>query len=860
MSSDSDIGLAAKKDDEGKPVQISTSTVKVAATIKKVAKPITKPQPKTTATAIKASTKVSDEIMSSGDEGSVKSKVTTKSFNLSHHQHCFSRDCNGALITGNSWSKQNERKHRDAILSYKACTGSGCMNCIQGPKPKLPRVIKYYTCSQCEEDRCYDRFSAGKDKSVCFFCLDGKSCRGSIKGLEKESLKQAILDKLPQQTILQQLNDTDNDSIVASVESSSSKRQKNATTMAIFEQNHIEIDIIRRLKAIETNTKSVHINASVVQDTCHKFSKNPLIAFFSKNINAPVVDCINEVLKRVKSLDSEQMLGLLCASFALGHTSWIRATVTLSQMELTLRSQTLLECMVFNILEPYGRGLVFTVNILMNILMVSLCSQVSDDIEEYIKVISSFIIKATESYQLLVETLQASPKQMKIKFSALNILSSMLQDESYAPAIRSIKDFLVTIPVAKWKEQIELAHATSTVIDGDTIQKSLNEFIPKYGKPDPKLAADLSLAGDVRFQFFTKVVLNPPNYKQFAVAQYCIGLLKTYHRQMWCVPSGQGKGIIEHTLAVFALLLGFSKVYIIYPFKQLCDRDADEFSTYLDFVAIGDNELAIFDEGDAIMYNDPDKFRDFVSNCLCICFTATPDDQDPRGVDIQVLKTMTFPTFYYLMNVLERIVKFNFDLELPAMPVTEKAAEVKKLSQTGPVVVHCTSTLYEELKKLDLELVEADDNVNHQILRTLGLKVNDKFRVAVALTVASIQIILEQERSNVGLLQITFKDVDLIDSKAELTYKLNSFKFLQALSRKTIQMKQINATDLTGQNKKTPAVTGKTTATMQDKNPTTGQIKTSYQGSMGRKRTNALVPQLLEQKQGSIEQTPQPLE
>jgi hypothetical protein len=29
------------------------------------------------------------------------------------------------------------------------------------------------------------------------------------------------------------------------------------------------------------------------------------------------------------------------------------------------------------------------------------------------------------------------------------------------------------------------------------------------------------------------------------------------------------------------------------------------------------------------------------------------------------------------MDVLERIVKFDFDLELPAMPVTEKAAEVK---------------------------------------------------------------------------------------------------------------------------------------------------------------------------------------
>ena len=153
----------------------------------------------------------------------------------------------------------------------------------------------------------------------------------------------------------------------------------------------------------------------------------------------------------------------------------------------------------------------------------------------------------------------------------------------------------------------------------------------------------------------------------------------------------------------------------------------------------GDNELAISDEGDAIMHSDPDKFRDFISKCLCVCFTATPDDQDPRGVDIQVLKAMTFPTFYNVIDVLERIVKFDFDLELTAISVTEKDAEVKKLSQTGPVVVHCTPTLYDELKELDLELIEADENVNHQILRTLGVKVNDKFRVAVALTTASMR-------------------------------------------------------------------------------------------------------------------------
>jgi len=78
----------------------------------------------------------------------------------------------------------------------------------------------------------------------------------------------------------------------------------------------------------------------------------------------------------------------------------------------------------------------------------------------------------------------------------------------------------------------------------------------------------------------------------------------------------------------------------------------------------------------------------------------------------------TFSTFYYVMDALEQIVKFDFNLELPATPATEKAAEVKKLSQIGPGVVHCISTLYDELKKLDLEMVEADDNVNQSDLES----------------------------------------------------------------------------------------------------------------------------------------------
>ena len=106
-----------------------------------------------------------------------------------------------------------------------------------------------------------------------------------------------------------------------------------------------------------------------------------------------------------------------------------------------------------------------------------------------------------------------------------------------------------------------------------------------------------------------------------------------------------------------------------------------------------------------------------------------------------------------------------------------------------------------------MELIEADEKVDHTILRVLGQKVNDKFRVAVALTSAAMRG-LDYRSSVDGILislliaksfvnkreaiqgyyrvgrfgdkyyRVIFKDVNLIDTKAELTYKLNAFKFL----------------------------------------------------------------------------------
>jgi len=53
-----------------------------------------------------------------------------------------------------------------------------------------------------------------------------------------------------------------------------------------------------------------------------------------------------------------------------------------------------------------------------------------------------------------------------------------------------------------------------------------------------------------------------------------------------------------------------------------------------------EDELVVIDEGDALIFEDPSFFRGFIAQCACICLTATPDDDDPTGVEAKVISTL----------------------------------------------------------------------------------------------------------------------------------------------------------------------------------------------------------------------------
>ena len=82
---------------------------------------------------------------------------------------------------------------------------------------------------------------------------------------------------------------------------------------------------------------------------------------------------------------------------------------------------------------------------------------------------------------------------------------------------------------------------------------------------------------------------------------------------------------------------------------------------------------------------------------------------------------------------MEQKINLDFDEHLPSMTTEEKAKKVKEYAAIGPVVLYCSTDLHEEIKKQDLEILVADQDVDHTILKTLDQQVNGKFRVVVAL-------------------------------------------------------------------------------------------------------------------------------
>jgi hypothetical protein len=50
------------------------------------------------------------------------------------------------------------------------------------------------------------------------------------------------------------------------------------------------------------------------------------------------------------------------------------------------------------------------------------------------------------------------------------------------------------------------------------------------------------------------------------------------------------------------------------------------------------------------MFEEPKVFAQFIKGKFCICFTATPSNCDPQGVETEVIKALGFKQYDYILD------------------------------------------------------------------------------------------------------------------------------------------------------------------------------------------------------------------
>ena len=163
---------------------------------------------------------------------------------------------------------------------------------------------------------------------------------------------------------------------------------------------------------------------------------------------------------------------------------------------------------------------------------------------------------------------------------------------------------------------------------------------------------------------------------QFAIAQICLQLTWSYHRQLHLVAGGQGKSRIAALIALLALLVKkFSKVHLVFTNQRLMQKDKSDFAEVFAIaglteqvnyhVGIGfkvcDDELLILDEGDEHLYNDPGQAYTWLPGKYCILLTACVGGQrEDESLESKVMSHFGFQIFNH-MSTQEDKRGFDYD-------------------------------------------------------------------------------------------------------------------------------------------------------------------------------------------------------
>jgi len=189
-------------------------------------------------------------------------------------------------------------------------------------------------------------------------------------------------------------------------------------------------------------------------------------------------------------------------------------------------------------------------------------------------------------------------------------------------------------------------------IDSISYEQTMEELTTNFGSVASNDYYKHGIDPHSKHSLVLKEVEKAPNQIQIGISQYAALRLKTCPKQMWMLRAGLGKSRIIATMAMNILTLGMAKkVYILIPNESLLQRDKTEYADYFTLsnmtekieyssktkIPIKRNEVAILDEADKFLFEDPGAIATIGEKAPMICLSASLPDMDLNQLEMSVI-------------------------------------------------------------------------------------------------------------------------------------------------------------------------------------------------------------------------------
>lgn len=207
---------------------------------------------------------------------------------------------------------------------------------------------------------------------------------------------------------------------------------------------------------------------------------------------------------------------------------------------------------------------------------------------------------------------------------------------------------------------------------------------------------------------------------------------------MWMIPSGQGK---SRTLAMITLILlltgATTKVHLVCDTEHFMKRDQREFADWWKMHGLIANveyhiglnfetkpgDVILIDEADQVILSNHSQFEKKVKSNRCICMTATPDNENKRGVEREILNSSGFK----FINGCPEGVPLPTPADASCLQILALAPDADLIQHTLKVLIERAVLLYCPLEFQQLlvtanvlfVLIEEGKDIDDEFLRTL---------------------------------------------------------------------------------------------------------------------------------------------